>query len=463
MLDQGTHASRAIIFSANGELIEKTEQAVSVQHINHQCIEQDANELLESLIICIKKLNKNTLNNVSHCCLCTQRSTVVAWHNKTGRALSPAISWQDRRSDEDLKQFNKQQHLIKDITGLPLSAHYCAGKFRWLMKNNRAVNQAKHDNVLVLAPLVSYLLFHLLSNKPRLVDHSNAHRTLLFELNKTDWSEPLLSLFDIPENLLPKCKPTQFDYGHLIFNDIPMKLVCGDQSAAFFSQGEVNKNTAMINIGSGAFILMPGQKNETNSKLLRGIACSDSSSQTYLLEATVNGAGSAIDWAQQKYPYNNLFECLDDWLEQCKTPAIFINTIGGLGSPWWNNSVDAYFLNDENDINIADRYVAIIESIVFLIHHNLLQLQKTHVLKTLKVSGGLSQLNGLCQKLADLSQLTVQRSTNPEATAQGAAWLSAHCPENWFKAIPEKQFITSIKPDLLSRFEDFTAEIHRLE
>ena len=462
ILDQGTHASRAIVFSSSGDIIEQRQQAVSLQKIDHQTIEQDADELLNSLIQCINMLDKKNLSNISRCCLCTQRSTTVAWNATTGSPLAPAISWQDRRSDEDLKQFTDRQANIKSITGLPLSAHYGSGKIRWLMTHNNEVKQALKDGELLIGPLVSFLLFKLLDNQPFVVDHSNAHRSLLFDLKALDWSEDLLTLFNIQRNILPQCKPVRSNYGILTSTKIPVTAVCGDQSAAFFSQGSVDADTAVINIGTGAFILTPCNDVNTQSDLLCGIAYSDADSQKYLLEGTVNGAGAALSWAQEKYPVSSLFDRLPEWLDQITSPPVFINTVGGLGSPWWISAVSAYFL-DDNDLDLAARYVAIIESIVFLIQHNLLAMQQITPLRQLKIGGGLSQLDGLCQKIADLSQLSVERIAETEATAQGAAWLAADCPAQWRKHDKNDLFIPADRADLSTRFQLFTDEIHRFK
>ena len=462
VLDQGTHASRAIVFSFNGDIIEQTQQAVSLHQINHQFIEQDANELLRSLVNCIKQLKKSTLKKITRCCLTTQRSTIVAWDSETGTPFGPAISWQDRRSDEDLKKFFNEEGFIKNITGLPLSAHYGSGKIRWLITHNSEVKQALENKKLFIAPLVSFLLCNLLKNRPCIVDHSNAHRSLLFDLKTLDWSDDLLKLFNIPRQILPKCKPVRSHYGTLISNNIPVSAVCGDQSAAFFSQGNIDDDTAIINIGTGAFILAPCHDIINQSMLLCGIAYSDTDTQKYLLEGTVNGAGAALSWAQKKYPVNNLFESLPQWLQQITSPPIFINTIGGLGSPWWRSSVEAHFLNDEH-LSAAVRYVSIIESIVFLIQHNLHHMQNFIPLKRLKISGGLSQLDGLCQKIADLSRLPVERIIETEATARGAAWLAADCPEKWRENDTNKLFTAEYNPALEARFQQFSDAIRRLK
>ncbi len=461
-IDQGTHASKAVLFSTDGQLIEYAEQTVSLLQIDHERIEQDPVELLNSIKSVIKKLDADKLSQTLFCGLATQRSTVIAWHANTGLPISPAISWQDRRSNKDLQQFKPHENNIKKITGLPLSPHYGVGKFRWLLENNLNVKKAFSKNKLYVGTLASYLIFNLLNEKLFVVDHSNAQRTLLFDLKTLNWSDKLLSLFNINKKILANCKPVEYAYGNLIFNNIPLTMVCGDQNAALYSQGAVDAGSAIINIGTGAFIIAPCHKKITDSDLLCGIAQSNSrGSCEYLLEGTVNGAGSALSWAQKKYPVKNLFEQLPQWLEQVKTPGIFINTIGGLGSPWWKSAKPACFIHEKN-LSIKYKYVAIIESIVFLIQHNLELMQQHIPLTQLKVSGGLSQLDGLCQKLADISTLPVIRIKETEATARGTAWLAAGQPENWAFEPAERNFKPQKNSDLINRYKKFSQEIRSL-
>ena len=105
VIDQGTHASRAILFSKTGELIDQVEQPVDLIRIDHDRIEQDPHQILESVEFVVDTLlNRNSMP-VGRAALATQRSTVVAWHREDGRPLSQALSWQDRRVSSELKQF----------------------------------------------------------------------------------------------------------------------------------------------------------------------------------------------------------------------------------------------------------------------------------------------------------------------------------------------------------------------
>ncbi len=459
VIDQGTHASRAMLYSASGELIDQVVVPTDLVQIDHERIEQDPQQILDSVQTVIATLLARNHVPIGQAALATQRSTILAWDKRDGRALSPALSWQDRRASSDLMQFKPKEAEIYRLTGLPLSPHYGVGKLRWLLHSSSDVQQAAKNSALCMAPLVSYLLHHLLVDAPYVVDHSNAHRTLLFDIAALVWSKPLLELFDIPRCYLPSPQPMQREWGKLNGNAIPLMAVCGDQNAAIFSRGALSEDTVVVNVGTGAFILMPVRVMVSQTMgLLQGIAKSDGKDALYLIEGTVNGAGAALAWMQQQQPVDDLFEHLDDWLAEIQSPPLFMNTVGGLGSPWWSGGCAPYF-RDSSVASTESKYVAIIESIVFLLQHNLERMQKIKPLTRLQMGGGLSRLDGLCQRFADLSGLQVIRFQSFENTAKGAAWLALGCPKKWSKSWVEKCFVPHKNDKLKKRYARFTDEI----
>jgi len=462
VLDQGSHASRIAVFAGDGSLLQIASQNIATQNNGVQ-YEQDANEILASFKTLFRQIRPEYTPFISTCGLCTQRSSIVAWDKASGRPLSPVLSWRDLRSQSFIESLNYNDESIRKITGLPLSAHYSAGKMHWLLTHNKAVAQAMQNEQLCLAPLASFLLFHLLQEQAFVIDHSNAQRTLLFDIEKLKWSDELLSLFKIKHNCLAHLKPVIHHYGHLkAFNNIPVTCVCGDQNAALHAYPPLIDNNALINIGTGAFILSTSGEKQRPKQLLRSIACSQQNTIDYITEGTVNGAGAALSWAQKQLPEEMLFSLLPQWLNEIKSPPLFINTVAGLGSPWWHTAGEPTFINSKHMHTHAEQYVAIIESIVFLIFHNLQQLAQ-HA-DTLLLSGGLSQLDGLCQKLADLSTAKTLRYTECESSARGCAWLTRQLLKNnqdWRPLAVEKTFLPVKNTSLFDRYQQFVGELEK--
>lgn len=467
VIDQGSHASRIVLFSETGKQVYLDYISISTHSPAEGEFEQDADEILNSINTLLGNLDSGLLRRVKNCSLCTQRSTVVAWNKLTGETLSPAISWRDRRNPSFLQTLEYAHKDIQKITGLPLSPHYSANKMRWLLKHNKTVKQAATGQQLCLAPLASFLVFHLLKNQPYVIDHCNAQRSQLFDIGTLNWSEPLLTLFQIDRDFLPECQSVVSFYGELKKHNIPMTSVCGDQNAALHAYPAMQDNQALVNIGTGAFVLSPSPEKSNANRLLRSITYSKDQDVSYATEGTVNGAGTAIDLAAEIRPSLNsvladdIFKHLPHWLSENKQPAIFINTVAGLGSPWWCDGGDACFIGEE-EISPGEAYVAIIESIIFLIFANIKQLKTPP--STLYISGGLSRLDGLCQRLANLSHAKTIRFTETESTALGSAWLANQLNDStnqWQALKIEQTFIPISDKNIDQRYQQFVGELKK--
>ncbi|MFV9614560.1 MAG: FGGY family carbohydrate kinase [Gammaproteobacteria bacterium] len=476
-IDQGSHASRACLFDKAGELVCEHSKKIKIRRISDSNIEQDANEILDSVNEVVTRLlhEAGTQQKIAACGIASQRSSVVAWKND-GTVISPVLSWQDTRGKQQLRNLEKHKTEIQLLSGLPLSAHYGASKLHYLLA--KAKSQMTTLETLRLSPLISYLLFHILEEHPYIVDQANAQRTQLFDLSNRNWSPRLTDLFNIPVQVLPDCVPIlkkpDAAHGMLAGTDIPVNAISGDQNAAIFGAGLLKPETALVNFGTGAFVLRLLTHYRTSEKQLTGIACSDHNTVQYVREATINGAASALTWLEKRYQVNDVLKQLPAWLDEIgvnetglsetRQPPVFINTIGGLGSPWWINNIEAKFIAPHSPVNkvaatdMAMQAVAIIESIVFMVCINLEIMQSEQNLTSLRVSGGLSQLNGLCQRLASLSGLRVERMKLPETTARGVAWLAAGNPDGW-SDVELDLFEPAIMPGLSKRYAMFRAAL----
>lgn len=456
-IDQGTHASRALLFDQQGNILNSSHYDVSLTRKDPGVVEQDGIEILDSVRNVINNVLAKTSHPVITAALTTQRSTLLAWDSRTGIPLAPAMSWQDRRCASALSNLKAYQSKIHQITGLPLSPHYLAGKMQWLLQHNEQVKHAYEHDYLMMGSLSSFLCFNLLDKPSFIIDHSNASRSLLFDIQRLDWSQELLDLFTIPGKILPECVPTLYEFGLLKGYDIPLTCVCGDQNAALYANGKPLSDSLSINIGTGAFILQhQAEALKPHSRLLASIASSSTSHTHYLLEGTVNSAGSALDVLQKQWPNFNVQASLPDWLNKINEPPAHVNGSAGLGSPWWIEQLENQFIPECDDM--ASQAVAVIESIVFLLQHNI-QLMDTGNTHSIHISGGLSQLDGLCQMMADLSRLVVKRYENTEATARGAAWLVTSQSQSWQATQTPTKFIPSYNPALEQRYAKYTSHL----
>lgn len=435
-LDQGGHSSRALVFDHHGDLLASAQVPVDTVHLSQHRVEQDPQELVDTLVEsarqAVASLDEAHRQRLQSAGLATQRSSMVCWRRSTGEALSPVISWQDRRADHWLQQFHFHHEAIHKTTGLYLSAHYGVSKMRWCLDHLEAVKKAQEENDLVVGPLASFLARRLTGSGSDLADPANASRTLLWNLSRSDWDPELLQLFDIPREVLPRCVPSFTDYGELSIEGetLPLAMVNGDQSAAIFAFGELQPDTAYINIGTGAFVSrLSGHTPIYSRRLLSSIVLDDGQQKTYVQEGTVNGAASALDWLEFKLDQKIPVDRLPQLLATKEEPLLFMNGVSGLAAPFWNAEFESGFSGEGT---LAQQVAGVIESICFLLLENLDEMKKlSSPPLQIQVTGGLAALDGLCQKLADVCRLPVYRPVDREATARGVAYLLAGCPRQW--------------------------------
>jgi glycerol kinase len=457
VLDQGSHASKALVFDRSGGLASAAEVAVATRRPRPGWVEHDAEEIVASLRAAIEaavgKAGAGAAGRLAGAGIATQRSSIACWDRDSGQPLSPVLSWQDRRHAAWLASQALDPAALRAVTGLVASAHYGASKLRWCLDHLPEVRLARDAGRLCCGPLASFVLHRLLDERPCLADPANAARTLLYDLRARDWSEPLLEKLGVPRACLPRCVPSRHPFGHLPVDGyaVPVTVVTGDQPAALFAWGEPGGETLFVNIGTGAFVqrVFRGPPPDAPG-LLQGVAWQDHDHSVSVLEGTVNGAGAALQWLadERGLAAESLLQDAPRWLDDVADPPLFINGVGGLGSPYWNPGCTIRFTGEAD---LAGETVAVIESIAFLLAVNIEALCAAGPCPPARIlaTGGLARLDGLCQRLADLSGLPVERPAALEATAHGVAWLLTGAAPDY---APPARFIPSPAPVLKARF-----------
>jgi glycerol kinase len=460
-LDQGSHASRACLFDEHGALRAVASVDVTTQHPGEGRVEQNPAELLASLFTAAEQcLSAAPELQVEAVGLATQRSSILCCQRQSLTPLSAVLSWQDRRNAAWLTTLASNEAQIRAITGLPLSAHYGASKMRWCLDQLPAAIAARQREQLCFAPLASWLAARL-GGGPLLSDPANAARTLLFDSARLDWSPELLQLFGVGAEELPRCANTDANFGELSVSSVrvPLCAVSGDQSAVPFAFGMPDEHTAYINLGTGAFIQRPlSQRPLQSAPLLGSVLAATQERCLYSLEGTVNGAGSAVSWlmAERQLDQAALWTELEDLDDTLQLP-VFLNSIGGLGSPWWKPQVQSRF---DGSGNALECFAAVLESVLFMLASNFRLLAMLGPpLRQVLVSGGMSRSDWLCRRLAATLGVPVLR-VSAEATGRGIAALAAPELAALWPQVPRERFEVqsmSVVRERQARFEALIA------
>ena len=254
-IDQGTTSSRSIIFDQKANIQVSAQEEYPLIYPDDGWVEIKPDDLYSSVLNTLKKLD---LSDIKYAGITNQRETTIIWDRKSHKPIYNAIVWQDRRTSKycDSISTDTNKSLIKDKTGLIIDSYFSATKIKWILDNIEGAREKALAGDLCFGTVDSYLLFKLSNGKIHKTDITNASRTMLFNINTLEWDEELLELFDIPSSLLPKVEHSDANFGSLsVINDIEVHGVLGDQQAALFGQGCLNKGEIKSTYGTGCFLM----------------------------------------------------------------------------------------------------------------------------------------------------------------------------------------------------------------
>lgn len=461
VVDQGGRSTRASAFDRAGKAVASA-RVPTAEWRRGVRVEQSPDEIVRSARRCVEAVRRELgrrASRVAAAALATQRASIACWDAGNGEALSPVISWQDRRGARALARLVPHAAEIAEKTGLRLSPHYGAGKLRWCLDRLPAVRRALRDGRLSAGPLSSFLAFRLTGGEA-LADPANASRTLLYDPRRNDWDGALLSLFGIPREILPACARTLDDFGSIPWGDdrIPLRLVSGDQSCALFGFGEPDGDTAYVNAGTGAFVQRASDR-PAPAGILRSVVYRDARCAVRVLEGTVNGAASAIDAEAERLGVERPYRLLGAPLELPDDAPLFLNAVSGLAAPFWREDVRSAYVGRGLP---EEKLRAVAESVVFLIAVNLLWIEEAAgPCRSIALGGGLARHDAFPRALADATGIPVRRSAETEATARGAAYLVSGRPKGWATGDAET-FSPGAGVRIRARFSRWRDELGRL-
>ena len=372
-----------------------------------------------------------------------QRETVVVWDRRTGRPLHRAIVWQDRRTAPRCDELRAAGHepMIRRATGLVLDPYFSATKLSWLLREGGV----RADANLAFGTVDTWILWNLtggVGGGVHATDPSNASRTMLYDIGNRAWSSDLAALFEIPMSCLPAVRPSSGRFG-VTRSDaagglaVPVSGIAGDQQAALFGQACVEPGMTKNTYGTGSFVLTnvgPDLPDPVDG-LLTTVAWSLGADVTYAMEGAIFVTGAAIQWLRdglgviaEAAEIGPLAESVADNGGVSLVPAFT-----GLGSPWWDAYARGTIVGITRGTNRGHLARAVVESMAFQTADVVDAISRASGTPPaeMRVDGGASVMNLLCQFQADLLGVPVRRAAVQETTALGAAFLAGIAEDVW--------------------------------
>jgi glycerol kinase len=445
-LDQGTTSSRAILFDEAGAIAAVAQKEFQQFYPQAGWVEHDPAEILSSQMSCAVEVLAHVSarpRDVAAIGITNQRETVIVWERATGKAIHPAIVWQDRRTAPLCKALEESGagETVSAKTGLVLDPYFSATKVKWILDHVEGARVRAERGELAFGTVDSWLIWHLTSGHTHVTDVTNASRTLLFNIVKGEWDAELLKLFGVPASMLPEVKWSSERVGEVTttlgLSGLPIAGIAGDQQAALFGQLCWSAGEAKNTYGTGCFLLenIGTEFMRSRARLITTVAASTQKRLEYALEGSIFIGGAVVQWLRDNLKI--IAASADVEALAASVPdtngVVFVPAFVGLGAPHWDAHAAGMLIGLRRDTGHGHIARAALEAIAYQVADVLEAVGSDtgEPLRELRVDGGAAVNDLLMQFQADVLGVPVVRPRVTETTALGAAYLAGLAVGFW--------------------------------
>jgi glycerol kinase len=434
-LDQGTTGSTALVIHQDGSVLGRGYREFTQHFPQPGWVEHDPEEIFRVSVEAMAEALAGAGERPVGIGITNQRETIVLWDRRSLAPVAPAIVWQDRRTTERCRELKETgvEAMLRHRTGLVADPYFSATKLEWLLRDSGLRLRAERGE-LAAGTVESWLVAKLTGGRVHATDHTNASRTLLYDLRNRDWHPELLGIFGLPRVLLPvvvrsSAVLAETDPGHLGYS-LPIAGLAGDQQAALFGQGCVTPGLAKNTYGTGAFLLVLAGEGVPVPPpgVLATAACGASGEPAYALEGSVFIAGAAVQWLRDGLGVlRNAADSDADARSVTDNGGVhFVPAFVGLGTPHWEPEARGTITGLTRGTTRAHLVRAALEAMAYSSAELLDAMASAERLTVpaLRVDGGAAANDWLMQFQADVLGIPVERPDLVETTALGAAGLA---------------------------------------
>jgi glycerol kinase len=452
-VDQGTTSTRCMIFNHSGE-------PVGVHQLEHEQIypqpgwvEHDPLEIwgrTQDVIQGAMQQAGATAADIAAVGITNQRETTLVWHKNTGQPYYNAIVWQDTRTDKICHELAADggQDRFRAQVGLPLATYFSGPKVKWLLDNVDGLREAAEKGDAVFGNIDTWLIWNLTGGPnggAHVTDVTNASRTMLMNLEGTQWNESIANVMAIPKSMLPEIRPSSDPdfYGYTLPDGpfggkIPVCGDVGDQQAATVGQACFSAGEAKNTYGTGCFMLLNTGTEivPSESGLLTTLAYQmGDRPAVYALEGSIAITGALVQWLRDNLNLFDYSHHVEDYANAVPDSGgiYFVPAFSGLFAPHWRSDARGVIVGLTRFVNKNHIARAALEATAYQTREVLDAMEQDSgvQLTALKVDGGMVHNELLMQFQADILGVPVIRPTVAETTSLGAAYAAGLAVGFW--------------------------------
>lgn len=437
-IDAGTTGVTALLVDGSGDIVASGYREFPQYFPADGQVEHDLGEIWAATLDACRAALADAPEPPVAVGITNQRETVCLWDAETLGAPRRAIVWQDRRSAPICDHMRAEGHepAVTAATGLRLDPYFSATKLTWLRLSEPNIWHHIETGRVVVGTVDSYLIARMTRGLHHVTDHTNASRTLLYDLDSGGWSPSLCNLFGVPMTALPSIVPSvgpigTTDPASFLGMEIPISGIAGDQQAALVGQAGFHAGDAKCTYGTGSFLLVNTGETRTTSThgLLATVALGfPDGRRTFALEGAVFITGAAVQWLRDGLGIITTAAEIEDLARSVPDSGnvVFVPALTGLGVPDWDPQARGLMIGLTRGTTRGHIARATLEAIAYQVRDvvDLMRSEARVHLPSLRVDGGAASNDLLCQIQADVLGVPVDRSAQVQTTGLGAAYLA---------------------------------------
>lgn len=444
-IDQGTTGTTALLYDRNGKQLARAYREFEQHFPQPGWVEHDPETIWQTVVATVTEVLQQTGCAVEAIGITNQRETTVVWDRETGKPIHRAIVWQCRRTAEMCAALQARTAAVRHKTGLPIDPYFSATKIRWLLDHANVAPGAD----LAFGTMDSWIIWKLTGGKAHVTDHTNAARTLLYNIMTRAWDPSLCELFGVPVSMLPAVQNSCGQFGVVSslpgLEGVPIMGVAGDQQAALFGHTAFDAGQAKNTYGTGAFVVVNTGTDPVMSEsgLLTTLAVDAKGNPCYALEGSIFIAGAALQWLRDQLQILDHAAASDAAARRLNgnDGVYLVPAFCGLGAPYWESDARGMLTGLTRGTSRDHIIRAALEAMAYQTR-DVLQVMAAETgrqIEELAVDGGASANDFLMQFQADIAACRVLRPADTEATALGAAYLAGLAAGVWSEAADLRQ------------------------
>jgi xylulokinase len=451
-IDVGTSGCKAAVFSEEGQLLALAYEEHDYQHPQPGRAELDSRQVWESVQRTIAQVAQQAQHDpVKALCVSSLGEAVVPVTCRR-EILGASLLNFDARGAEYLPELRARlassgagsrarsaDEKWYSINGNTPGNQYSLTKLKWIQQHQPELYQ-RTDHFLHWSGFVSFML-----GAEAAVDYSLANRTLLFDLERGDWSAELLELARLDRMKLPPAVPAGTIIGTLAAPladrlGLPREaaIVSGahDQCCNGVGCGVIEAGRAMY--GMGTYIcMMPvfAQRREPRAMIERGLNTEHHAAPGRYVSFIYNHGGSMVKWfrdtfaqaerAQAKTSGQDVYAQLTAEMPAGPSRILALPHWGPTGPPEFIDDSCGVMLGINLETTRGDILKGLIEATTFYLRECLESLPATGItIEDFRAVGGGSKSEAWLQIVADVMGRPVLRPQISEAGVLGAAIIA---------------------------------------